>query len=100
MVKWIFPFLFFVVSDKHLCLVFLLAGVGGARTWKSSFHMMQKCGLDGPKRLVVTWFQHSIIALFQTGLSCKPLSWLKFADCRGFGQHNDVVWPNQFVNWL
>ena len=31
MVKWIFPFLFFVLSDKHLCLVLLLAGVGGAR---------------------------------------------------------------------
>ena len=38
--------------------------------------------------------------LFQTGLSCKPLSWLKFAECCGFGQHNDVVWPNRFVNWL
>ena len=35
--EWIFSFF---QSDKHLCLVLLLAGVGGTRTRKSSLWMV------------------------------------------------------------
>ena len=34
--EWVISFLLFFLSDKHLCLVLLLAGVDGAQTWKCS----------------------------------------------------------------